>query len=137
MLFVKAGPVIGFRFMYDKEERRKGYGCCEFLKKEDALTALRDFDGVEFAGRKLSVRQVGTRLDSDDEENVSEPPLEKRARETEKKNDDDAPEPPKKKPRVVDVLTQVQELTFGELASVSPAVRAQLLALCEVLKLDQ
>ncbi|KRZ91007.1 Cleavage stimulation factor subunit 2, partial [Trichinella sp. T8] len=55
-LFSKAGPVVGFRLMYDRENgKSKGYGFCEFKDHETALSALRNMNNVEFHGRPLRI----------------------------------------------------------------------------------
>lgn len=50
------GPVVSFRLMTDKETGKpKGFGFCEYLDEETALSALRNLKGQEIRGRKLRV----------------------------------------------------------------------------------
>jgi hypothetical protein len=48
---------------------------------------------------------------------------------------DRVPPPPPKARRIDLVLAQVQQLTIDEIATLPPVLRAQILALCEALKL--
>jgi len=55
-LFSQVGPVAGFRLVFDRENGKpKGYGFCEFLDQETALSALRNLNQFEFHGRNLRV----------------------------------------------------------------------------------
>lgn len=118
-IFREVGPVVSFQFVFDKETGKpKGVGFCEFADEAAAASAKRNLNGRELHGRTLWVVDAAAG---------------KRARE-----EDDAPpeQPARKKPRLQDVLEQVRDLPPDELAGAKPAVRAQLAALCEVLKLD-
>ncbi|THD20821.1 Cleavage stimulation factor subunit [Fasciola hepatica] len=55
-LFSKAGPVIGFRLVYDRESGKpKGYGFCEYNNHAIAASALRNLQNIEFNGRPLRI----------------------------------------------------------------------------------
>uniref|UniRef100_A0A5S6QU01 RRM domain-containing protein n=1 Tax=Trichuris muris TaxID=70415 RepID=A0A5S6QU01_TRIMR len=55
-IFSRAGQVLSFRLMYDRETgRSKGYGFCEFCDKETAASALRNMKNLEFNGRGLRI----------------------------------------------------------------------------------
>nr|CAX69437.1 cleavage stimulation factor, 3' pre-RNA, subunit 2, 64kDa [Schistosoma japonicum] len=55
-LFSKAGPVIGFRLVYDRESGKpKGYGFCEYNNPAIAASALRNLQNIEFNGRPLRI----------------------------------------------------------------------------------
>ncbi|TGZ64589.1 hypothetical protein CRM22_006307 [Opisthorchis felineus] len=55
-LFGKAGPVIGFRLVYDRESGKpKGYGFCEYNNPAIAASALRNLQNIEFNGRPLRI----------------------------------------------------------------------------------
>uniref|UniRef100_A0A1I8GNK2 RRM domain-containing protein n=1 Tax=Macrostomum lignano TaxID=282301 RepID=A0A1I8GNK2_9PLAT len=51
-----AGPVIGFRLVYDRETGKpKGYGFCEYKDLPTAQAALRNLQNIEFCGRPLRI----------------------------------------------------------------------------------
>uniref|UniRef100_A0A5S6Q0Y7 RRM domain-containing protein n=1 Tax=Trichuris muris TaxID=70415 RepID=A0A5S6Q0Y7_TRIMR len=55
-LFSQVGPVASVRLVFDRETGKpKGYGFCEFLDKETAMSAQRNLNGIEFHGRQLRV----------------------------------------------------------------------------------
>ncbi|KFD67617.1 hypothetical protein M514_20113 [Trichuris suis] len=55
-LFSQVGPVASVRMVFDRETGKpKGYGFCEFLDKETAMSAQRNLNGIEFLGRQLRV----------------------------------------------------------------------------------
>ncbi|VDP33828.1 unnamed protein product [Soboliphyme baturini] len=55
-LFSQVGPVVGFRLVFDRESGKpKGYGFCEFMDQETAMSALRNLNGFEFHGRLLRI----------------------------------------------------------------------------------
>ncbi|CAH8620221.1 unnamed protein product [Dicrocoelium dendriticum] len=55
-LFGKAGPVVGFRLVYDRESGKpKGYGFCEYNNPAVAASALRNLQNIEFNGRPLRI----------------------------------------------------------------------------------
>ncbi|KRY46217.1 Cleavage stimulation factor subunit 2, partial [Trichinella britovi] len=55
-LFSKVGPVVGFRLVCDhKTGKPSGYGFCEFLDRETALSAERSLNKFEYRGRHLHV----------------------------------------------------------------------------------
>ncbi|VDD76291.1 unnamed protein product [Mesocestoides corti] len=55
-LFSKAGPVVSFRLVYDRESGKpKGYGFCEYANPAIASSALRNLHNIEFNGRPLRI----------------------------------------------------------------------------------
>ncbi|KAH9282903.1 Cleavage stimulation factor subunit 2 tau variant [Echinococcus granulosus] len=55
-LFSKAGPVVSFRLVYDRESGKpKGYGFCEYANPAIAASALRNLQNIEFNGRPLRI----------------------------------------------------------------------------------
>ncbi|PAA52959.1 hypothetical protein BOX15_Mlig006421g1, partial [Macrostomum lignano] len=55
-MFEQAGPVIGFRLVYDRETGKpKGYGFCEYKDLPTAQAALRNLQNIEFCGRPLRI----------------------------------------------------------------------------------
>ena len=55
-LFSSAGPIVSFKLVYDRENGKpRGYGFCEFMDPETALSAMRNLNLVEFHGRQLRV----------------------------------------------------------------------------------
>ncbi|KRY74753.1 Cleavage stimulation factor subunit 2 [Trichinella pseudospiralis] len=55
-IFSQVGPVVGFRLVFDRETGKpKGYGFCEYLDQETALSAQRNLCNYEFHGRPLRV----------------------------------------------------------------------------------
>lgn len=55
-LFSKAGPVNGFRLVYDRESGKpKGYGFCEYSNAAIAASALRNLHNIDFNGRPLRI----------------------------------------------------------------------------------
>nr|AIE39013.1 cleavage stimulating factor-like 1 [Echinochloa crus-galli] len=52
----EVGPVVSFRLVIDKETGKpKGYGFCEYMDEETALSARRNLQGYEINGRQLRV----------------------------------------------------------------------------------
>lgn len=50
------GPVVSFKLVLDKETRKpKGYGFCEYMDEETALSARRNLQGYQINGRQLRV----------------------------------------------------------------------------------
>lgn len=55
-IFSQIGPVVSFKIIYDRETGRpKGFGFCEFQDQESAMSAMRNLNGYEIAGRTLRV----------------------------------------------------------------------------------
>ena len=60
-IFTEVGPVVSFKLVYDRENGKpKGYGFCEFKDQETALSAMRNLNGFEMAGRTLRVDNACT-----------------------------------------------------------------------------
>jgi len=60
-IFTEVGPVVSFKLVYDRETGKpKGYGFCEFKDQETALSAMRNLNGFEIAGRTLRVDNACT-----------------------------------------------------------------------------
>ncbi|CAH8529419.1 unnamed protein product [Heterobilharzia americana] len=56
LVLIRAGPVIGFRLVYDRESGKpKGYGFCEYNNAAIAASALRNLQNIEFNGRPLRI----------------------------------------------------------------------------------
>ncbi|KAE8715317.1 Cleavage stimulating factor 64 [Hibiscus syriacus] len=52
----EVGPVVSFRLVIDRETGQpKGYGFCEYMDEETALSARRNLQGYEINGRQLRV----------------------------------------------------------------------------------
>ena len=52
---------VTFKLVYDRETGKpKGYGFCEYKDQETALSAMRNLNGVEIAGRTLRVDNACT-----------------------------------------------------------------------------
>ena len=53
--------LVTFKLVYDRETGKpKGYGFCEYKDQETALSAMRNLNGVEIAGRTLRVDNACT-----------------------------------------------------------------------------
>ena len=53
--------LVTFKLVYDRETGKpKGYGFCEYEDQETALSAMRNLNGVEIAGRTLRVDNACT-----------------------------------------------------------------------------
>jgi len=60
-IFTEVGPVVSFKLVFDRETGKpKGYGFCEFKDQETALSAMRNLNGFEIAGRTLRVDNACT-----------------------------------------------------------------------------
>lgn len=60
-IFSEVGQVVTFKLVYDRETGKpKGYGFCEYKDQETALSAMRNLNGVEIAGRTLRVDNACT-----------------------------------------------------------------------------
>jgi len=60
-IFCEVGPVTSFKLVYDRETGKpKGYGFCEYKDQETALSAMRNLNGREIAGRTLRVDNACT-----------------------------------------------------------------------------
>jgi len=60
-IFSEVGQVVTFKLVYDRETGKpKGYGFCEYEDQETALSAMRNLNGVEIAGRTLRVDNACT-----------------------------------------------------------------------------
>jgi len=60
-IFNEVGPVVSFKIVYDRETGKpKGYGFCEYRDQETALSAMRNLNGYEIAGRTLRVDNACT-----------------------------------------------------------------------------
>ena len=60
-IFSSVGPVVSFKLVYDRENGKpRGYGFCEFMDPETALSAMRNLNGVEINGRALRVDSAST-----------------------------------------------------------------------------
>jgi len=60
-IFSEVGPVVSFKLVFDRETGKpKGYGFCEFKDQETALSAMRNLNGFEIAGRTLRVDNACT-----------------------------------------------------------------------------
>ncbi|VDP42716.1 unnamed protein product [Soboliphyme baturini] len=58
-LFSQMGPLVAFRLAVDRETgRSKGYGVCEFIDQEAALSALRNLNGFDLRGQLLRLDLV-------------------------------------------------------------------------------
>ena len=52
---------VSFKLVYDRETGKpKGYGFCEYKDQETALSAMRNLNGYEIAGRTLRVDNACT-----------------------------------------------------------------------------
>jgi hypothetical protein len=121
------GMVLSYTYHYDPNNgKRTGFVTCAYYSRAAAEYACQGLHNLAIKGHLLQCVLL--------EEDIKKTQrFEEKAEEEEDEGDSD--EPPMKKQRVDNVLAQVQQLTLDELASVSPAVRAQLQALAEVLKL--
>ena len=53
--------LASFKLVYDRETGKpKGYGFCEYKDQETALSAMRNLNGFEIAGRTLRVDNACT-----------------------------------------------------------------------------
>ena len=60
-IFSSVGPIVSFKLVYDRENGKpRGYGFCEFMDPETALSAMRNLNGVEVSGRALRVDSAST-----------------------------------------------------------------------------
>jgi len=60
-IFNQVGQVVTFKLVYDRETGKPmGYGFCEYKDQETALSAMRNLNGVEIAGRTLRVDNACT-----------------------------------------------------------------------------
>ena len=60
-IFSSVGPVISFKLVYDRENGKpRGYGFCEFMDPETAMSAMRNLNGYEINGRPLRVDSAST-----------------------------------------------------------------------------
>jgi len=60
-IFSEVGPVVSFKMVYDRDTGKpKGYGFCEYKDQETALSAMRNLNGYEIAGRTLRVDNACT-----------------------------------------------------------------------------
>jgi len=60
-IFNEVGQVVSFKLVYDRETGKpKGYGFCEYKDQETALSAMRNLNGYEIAGRTLRVDNACT-----------------------------------------------------------------------------
>ena len=63
MIFLKITKfyLASFKLVYDRETGKpKGYGFCEYKDQETALSAMRNLNGFEIAGRTLRVDNACT-----------------------------------------------------------------------------
>ena len=66
-IFNKAGPVVSFRIVYDRETGKpKGYGFCEYQDVETAQSAMRNLNNCDFHGRPLRVGVAAGEQSKDD-----------------------------------------------------------------------
>ncbi|KDQ13758.1 hypothetical protein BOTBODRAFT_33198 [Botryobasidium botryosum FD-172 SS1] len=55
-VFSSVGPVVGFRLVFDRETGKpRGYGFCEFLDHETAMSAVRNLNNADVGGRPLRI----------------------------------------------------------------------------------
>jgi cleavage stimulation factor subunit 2 len=60
-IFSSVGPVVSFKLVYDRENGKpRGYGFCEFMDPETAVSAMRNLNGSEINGRALRVDSAST-----------------------------------------------------------------------------
>merc|ERR1719186_56585 len=60
-IFSEVGSVASFKLVYDRETGKpKGYGFCEYKDQETALSAMRNLNSHEIAGRTLRVDNACT-----------------------------------------------------------------------------
>jgi len=58
-LFSQSGGVQSVKIINDRDtDRSKGFGFVEMTNVEDAESAVRDHDGKEFEGRRLTVNEA-------------------------------------------------------------------------------
>lgn len=75
-IFNQAGSVASFKLVYDRETGKpKGYGFCEYKDQETALSAMRNLDGFEIAGRKLRVDNACTEKSRMEMQNLLQEPV--------------------------------------------------------------
>ena len=61
-MFAEAGTVTSANIVEDRETgRSRGFGFVEMSTKEEAQTAITNFDGKEFDGRSLKVNEAKPR----------------------------------------------------------------------------
>ena len=59
--FLNLCCLVSFKLVYDRETGKpKGYGFCEYKDQETALSAMRNLNGYEIAGRTLRVDNACT-----------------------------------------------------------------------------
>ncbi|XKL63231.1 hypothetical protein PGB90_005595 [Kerria lacca] len=60
-IFSEVGPVLSFKLVFDRDSGKpKGYGFCEYKDQETALSAMRNLNNYEIAGRNLRVDNACT-----------------------------------------------------------------------------
>lgn len=73
-IFSSVGPVLSFKLVYDRENGKpRGYGFCEFMDPETALSAMRNINGTEIGGRALRVDSACTEKSRMEMQNLSGP----------------------------------------------------------------
>merc|ERR1712240_988331 len=75
-IFSEVGQVVSFKLVFDRETGKpKGYGFCEYKDQETALSAMRNLDGFEIAGRKLRVDNACTEKSRMEMQNLLQEPV--------------------------------------------------------------
>jgi len=66
-IFASVGPVLSFKLVYDRENGKpRGYGFCEFMDQETAMSAMRNLNGQEISGRALRVDSASNERSAND-----------------------------------------------------------------------
>ena len=65
-IFASVGPVLSFKLVYDGQNGKpRGYGFCEFMDQETAMSAMRNLNGHEISGRALRVDSASKERSAD------------------------------------------------------------------------
>ncbi|XP_044728603.1 cleavage stimulation factor subunit 2 isoform X2 [Chrysoperla carnea] len=74
-IFSEVGPVLSFKLVFDRETGKpKGYGFCEYKDQETALSAMRNLNNYEIAGRTLRVDNACTEKSRMEMQNLLQAP---------------------------------------------------------------
>jgi len=75
-IFSEVGAVVSFKLVYDRETGKpKGYGFCEYKDQETALSAMRNLNNFEIAGRSLRVDNACTEKSRMEMQNLMAEPV--------------------------------------------------------------
>lgn len=129
----EAGPIARFHMVPARQkDRHTGYGFCEFATPEAAETARQTLNGRMIGENLLQIKPaMPPRIPVPEPERLA-----KKIREATEKLVQQVAEAKEQKLSLPELLERLRALTPEELADATPAVRAQLVALIELLKLE-